>query len=272
MRRAVTLVAVASAVLALAAPAHARSAGAKADGYKSADQHADGGVTVVAGRDGSVSQPATRGGTLDCRIHELRTETVQVAIGEEATGLEEGIAYWLLCDDADGDQVVSRLFLYEPGTGAISPEQLAARARNQLPLLHPEPRTSPAIELTQLVGIDTWMWVEASQWEPLTATATIPGLSVTAVATPVEMAWDMGDGTVVTCDGPGTAYDPTLPESLQSTGCSHLYQSSGAYDATATITWSVAWTSSDGDGDQLADARRTTQFPMVVRERQAVGN
>ena len=81
----------------------------------------------------------------------------------------------------------------------------------------------------------------------------------------------MGDGTRVTCDGPGTPYDDTKPESAQSTDCSHLYQSRGAYTASATITWSVAWSASDGSGGQLADASRTTQFPMNVVERQAVG-
>ena len=32
-----------------------------------------------------------------------------------------------------------------------------------------------------------------------------------ATATPTKVVWDMGDGSTVTCDGPGTPYDPNDP-------------------------------------------------------------
>lgn len=268
MRRAL----IALMVLSIATPS---IAGAQADeklgGYKDSHQAADGTVTLVAERDGSVRQPRTGGGRLDCRVHDLQTDVTPLAVGAEAVGLEEGIGYWLLCDDAGGERVVSRLFTYEPGVAAISPEELAARARSQLPLAYPEPQTSPAVALDQIVGIDTWMWIDPAAWQPISATASIPGLSITATATPESMTWDMGDGTVVSCDGPGTPYDETRPEAEQSTDCSHLYQARGAYTATATITWSISWSSSDGGGGQLADASRTTEFTMSVAERQAIG-
>lgn len=241
------------------------------DEYVVPEQGADGSVTLVAERNGSVAQPTPRGGTLDCRIHDLRPDTTQIQVGDEATELQVDVPYWLICHDAAGDRVVSRLFIYEPGIAVISPEELAARARSQLPLVYPEPRTSPAIALHQVPGIDTWMWVDDALWQPISATASIPGLSISATATPETMTWDMGDSTVVTCDGPGTPFDEGLPEAVQSTDCSHVYQSRGEYTATATITWSITWTASDGDGGQLADASRSTQFAMHVVERQAVG-
>ena len=243
---------------------------------KTAHQNADGSVVLIVGRDGTLSQPAPRGGRLDCAVHDLRPDTVQFAVGDVATDLQENVGYWLLCDDAGGQQVVSRLFFYAPGVSVLSAGDLAARARDELPLVYPEPHTSPAITRDQMVGIDTWMWLDPAAWQPLTATAAIagvgggPGLSVTATATPQSVTWDMGDGTVVTCDGPGTPYDDARPEATQHTDCRHTYQSRAAYDATATITWSISWTASDGTGGQLADASRTTQFPMTVAERQAV--
>ncbi len=214
---------------------------------------------------------------MSCTVHDLRPDTVQFAVGDVATGLQENVGYWLLCDDASGQRVVSRLFFYAPGVSVISAADLAARARDELPLTYPEPHTSPAIALRQMVGIDTWMWIDPASWRPRTATAAIagigggPGLSVTATATPRSVLWDMGDGTVVTCDGPGTPYDDAVPEAQQSTDCRHTYQVHGSYVARATVTWSIAWTASDGDGGTLADASRTTQFPMTVAERQAVG-
>ncbi len=247
------------------------SAGAGSSEFKNPDQGADGAVTLTAGRDGSVRQPPARGGTLACRTFDLRADTTHILVGGEAASLQVGIPYWLICHNAAGEEVVSRLFLYEPGVAVLSPADLAVRARNELALLYPEPRTSPAISLSQIPGIDTWMWVDAALWEPIVATAGIPGLSVSATATPQTMTWDMGDGTVVTCDGPGTPYDDSRPEADQSTDCSHVYQSRGAYTATATITWSISWSSSDGDGGELADASRSTQFAMTVIERQAIG-
>jgi hypothetical protein len=256
-------------VITLAATSGEAEAGRTAT--KAADQDADGDVTVTVERDGTVTRPGTSGGgRLDCRIHHLRPDTTQLAVGDRATSLEVGIGYWLLCDDSAGNRVVSRLFLHEPGVAPIDPEELARRARDQLQLLHPVPHTSPAMGLHQIVGIDTWMWLEPGSWEPLTATASIPGLSISAAATPEEVTWDMGDGTVVRCEGPGTPYDESLPEALQSTDCSHLYLDRGRFTASATVSWSVRWSSSDGDGGRLDDARRTTEFPMAVIERQAV--
>ena len=81
----------------------------------------------------------------------------------------------------------------------------------------------------------------------------------------------MDDGTTVVCDGPGTVYDPSRPPADQATDCGHVYQRRGGHTASATITWTVGWSSSDGSGGSLADVSRTTQFPMTVIEHQAVG-
>jgi hypothetical protein len=38
----------------------------------------------------------------------------------------------------------------------------------------------------------------------------------------------------------------------------------------ATVTWSVAWQASTGEGGTLVDASRTATFGLEVTERQAV--
>ncbi len=86
----------------------------------------------------------------------------------------------------------------------------------------------------------------------------------------------MGDGETITCDGPGTPYDPAVADEAQSTACSHVYQDTsvdepdGRYAASVTVEWSVDWGSSTGATGTLADASRTTTFALTVTERQAV--
>ncbi len=65
----------------------------------------------------------------------------------------------------------------------------------------------------------------------------------------------MGDGGSVTCNGPGPAYQPSVPAESQTTNCSYTYRKSSAgeptvngdpnnagFPVTATITWGVSWT------------------------------
>ena len=251
-----------------------------ADRYVERDieQQDQGDVILTVGEDGSVTQPSggASGGTLVCQLFahapsfEAPTDNPPLATSDLVV---DGY-YWLTCDDTATDppvQVVARIFQYVPGETIIGPDELARRARGQLAILYPEPQTSPGHGIDQIVGIETWLWIDDAAWQPISASASIPGLSVTATATPRQVTWDMGDGTTVTCDGPGTVYDPSRSPADQSTDCGHVYQRRGAHTAAATITWMVEWSASDGSGGPLTDVSRTTQFPMTVVERQAVG-
>src|SRR3546814_13560063 len=74
----------------------------------------------------------------------------------------------------------------------------------------------------------------------------------------------MGDGTGVTCDGPGTAYDSGAPSASQSTDCGHTYRQSSAtqpdnaYDMTATVHWGGTYTVRLGGGGDLGALDRTS--------------
>src|SRR3546814_16272040 len=94
------------------------------------------------------------------------------------------------------------------------------------------------------------MWLDPSYWDPrvLTTSASVTSnsgfvvtVSTTLTAVPQSVRWDMGDGTGVTCDGPGTAYDSGAPSASPSTDCGHPYRQSSAtqpghaYDMTAPV-------------------------------------
>ncbi len=88
---------------------------------------------------------------------------------------------------------------------AVSPAEIARLARSQLRLPTPTIAANPGGD--QLVNLPTWMWL-TSGWESMSATASVPGVSVTAVATPTSVTWSMGDGVTVTCTGAGTPFRP----------------------------------------------------------------
>lgn len=233
-----------------------------------------GATTVSVNRDGSVTQPRSRGGSgISCNYFDtFNTETEAIQFVPSAGDFQDGLFYWVECFSAGGDPLLARYFQYQQGQPPISPYRLALAASSTLDMPFPEPRTNPERGVDQLVGIDTWLWIDPAAWQPLSTTVSIPGLSATVTATPVSATWDMGDAQdPVVCDGPGTPYDVGRPEAGQSTDCSHLYQVRGAYTATVTILYEVSWSASNGEAGTLEPAPRSTQFPMSVAERQAIG-
>lgn len=163
------------------------------------------------------------------------------------------------------------------GAGAAppSPAVLARQALDRLVLPSPRIRATPAPERTQLVRLPTWLWVEGSAWGRRSATASVPGVSVTVTATPTKVTWTMGDGATVVCHGPGTPYRAGADPRAASPDCGHTYTSSsagqrgGAYRVTATITWAITW-SGGGESGTFPALSTTASARFRVAESQAV--
>lgn len=163
-----------------------------------------------------------------------------------------------------------------PRPAMPAPAVLAQRAVRQLGLAGPDIQTSPPEGREQVVGLPTWLWtrVTPATWGSHAATAAVTGESVTATATAERIVWDFGDGTTVTCDGPGTAYRQGMDPHAASPDCGHTYTASSAgqpdqaYPVTATTTWQVRWTGAGAQG-QLT-VRRTSRTSLRVAEAQAV--
>lgn len=157
---------------------------------------------------------------------------------------------------------------------AVSPSDLALVARNRLRLLIPVVASNPGG--MQLVHLPTWLWL-ATGWEPVSATASVPGLSVTATATPTSASWSMGDGTTVVCAKAGTPYRPGYDPKAPSPDCGHTYRTSSAsqpeqaFPVKATVRWTVTW-SGTGDGGPLPDMTTTGDAAFRVAESQALNH
>lgn len=113
---------------------------------------------------------------------------------------------------------------------------VAYDARNQLQLPAPHVHTAPRQKT--YVRLKTALWVDRADFAPVTAPAAVPGQTVTAIAKPKSVTWDMGENAV-SCD---TAGDPTGNTCSYTYARSSAAQPGGAYQISATVTWDVSWT------------------------------
>lgn len=163
----------------------------------------------------------------------------------------------------------------KPGRKSVPLEVVVQRAVADLQLPKPVPRTSPSENFTQVVHVPTWMWVERDGWGPVTKTAEVEGVKVTATATPRKAVWRMGDGQPVACDGPGTPYADQFGPESSSPDCGYTYRRAsasapdGKFRAEVTVTWDVAWRGA-GQTGSAPGITMSTDLPLAVDEVQAV--
>lgn len=185
---------------------------------------------------------------------------------------------WGTCSFGGVNGATIRICFYDPnaGTPSAPPAPTASEIASDistrvLPL--PGVHTSPPVGADQLVNLPTWLWVD--NWQPQSTTASEAGLSVTVTATPRSVTWRMGLGDPVVCQG-GVPWNPNLREEQQSSPCTFTYTRSSfdqpdlRYSGSATTTWDVTWTASNGESGGLGQSERTTAFRMRVAEGQAV--
>ncbi|MGW2748438.1 ATP/GTP-binding protein [Streptomyces sp. NPDC001450] len=160
---------------------------------------------------------------------------------------------------------------------AVDPKAVAQMAVGKMKLVGPD-IASPRAAGKYTVGIPLWMWVHQSPttYGPNEASATAGGVTVTATAKVTKIVWNMGDGSTVTCNGPGTPYTASKGMA-ESPTCGHTYSKTsadagGKFKLTATSTWSIDWeVAGGGAGGQLTEVRQS-QVQVVVGELQAVGS
>ncbi|MFJ9380511.1 ATP/GTP-binding protein [Streptomyces sp. NPDC101455] len=179
---------------------------------------------------------------------------------------------------AAGAQIVPQVFwAAEAPAVNVDPEQLAREAVDRMLLTGPN-IASPRTAGQYLVGVPMWMWVNESPttYGPNTASASLAGVTVTATAKVKKINWSLGDGSTVTCSGPGTEYAATYGKEVSPT-CGHTYsrtsasQTGGKYALTATATWTVNWQVVGGAGEagQFTETRQS-QTQVAIGELQVV--
>lgn len=115
-----------------------------------------------------------------------------------------------------------------------------------------------------IIGLPTWMWVEQpsdSTMGPISRTATAGGYSVSATAHVTHIEWAMGDGSTVTCTGPGTRYEDRYGKTASPT-CGYRYSRQGTYTVRATAYWDISWTGPGQSGALSLDLASTATIVM----------
>ncbi|MFG1924378.1 hypothetical protein [Cryptosporangium sp. NPDC048952] len=98
---------------------------------------------------------------------------------------------------------------------------------------------------------------------------------MTATANAVSVSWEMGDGGVVECDGPGTPYTPDAGLKA-SPDCGYVYarssrsQPGGVWTVLGTTTWEVAWQTVGGGPSGVVETTASTETTVRIDELQVV--
>ncbi|GAA2946876.1 hypothetical protein GCM10011428_77570 [Streptomyces violaceus] len=166
---------------------------------------------------------------------------------------------------------------------AVSPQVLAEYAYDELPVPDTEIKMAPTGKST--VNLPTWIWLDKAKFKKLSVTASLPGtgLSATTTAEPVSLHIEPGTADAETypasgeCaineDGSiGEPYAKGKAGQTPSCGVSYL-RSTGeneSYPLSATVTWKINWTSTNGGGGDLPDGTFGTTQDVTVQEIQSV--
>ncbi|MFG2526089.1 ATP/GTP-binding protein [Streptomyces sp. NPDC048527] len=221
---------------------------------------------------------ATDGCYWEAEKTEPDPDTARLAVGvpdDWKTG-DKGSFYNVTCPGAPLKGGLT--YAAAPPNGGVDPAQLAREALSKMKLAAPDININPKPGGKGLVGMPVWMAVDQSPttYGPNSATATAGGVTVTATAKVKSIVWNMGDGTSVTCNGPGTLYRKSFGMK-QSPDCGHVYKQTsdssadGKFNVSATATWAVDWQVAGGGGEtgQLTEVRNS-QVGLTIIESQAV--
>jgi len=213
------------------------------------------------------------GGCVYTKLDNLTPDEI-AALGGQPPG--PGGWYDRICYDANGNVTQWSanwpVWLATPPP-AVNPAVLARRAESMLALPSVVIRVNPAGD--QLVQLPTWLSLDPASWRPQSATAAVPGVSVTATATPTQAVWSMGDGSSVVCHGPGTPWKPGTDPMAASPDCGYRYPRSsagapgGAFPVSVTISWQVTWAGA-GQAGTIPGLTTTGAVQVRVAESQTV--
>ncbi|MGY4926063.1 hypothetical protein [Streptomyces sp. 900105755] len=164
---------------------------------------------------------------------------------------------------------------------AITPEILSQLAYNELRVPSTKVTLAPADKTK--VNLPTWAWLDGAEFKPVSVTASVPvlGISATTTATPYSLKIDPGTSDAVTYPASGVcqfkhgsigeAYAKGKAGETPPCGVKYLRSSgTGSYPLKATITWKISWTGTGGAGGTLDDGTFGATQNVVVQEIQAV--
>jgi enoyl reductase len=166
----------------------------------------------------------------------------------------------------------------------INPEILAQLAYQQIRIPEATPTLQPDTD-RQVVNVPTWVSLDGAAFQPVSVTASVDvlGISATTTATPASLHIDPGtddaltfpesgecplndDGSVGQKWAAGVEGDPPCGvQYLRST------EATGPYEFEGSVTWNVSWTGANNpDPTDLPSGTFASEQDVTVREVQSV--
>lgn len=116
-----------------------------------------------------------------------------------------------------------------------SPFELAWLAADRAMSVTEWPQLEIAPHYVGLTGLRSYFWLQRTP-APVTASASVPGLVVTAEAHPVRYTWSFGEGR-----SRSTAHSGRGWSRRRSGNVSHMYERRGRYRVGVTVLWEARW-------------------------------
>ncbi|MFJ3983398.1 hypothetical protein [Streptomyces fungicidicus] len=164
---------------------------------------------------------------------------------------------------------------------AVTPEILAELAYAEIRVPGTEVTLAPT-ETTK-VNLPTWAWLDGAEFKPVSVTASVPDIGISATATAEPVSLEIKPGTpdaqtypasgVCGIDGRriGEPYRQGDADRTPPCGVKYLRSSGdGAFPLQATVTWEIHWTGTGGAGGDLPDGEFGATQDVVVQEIQAI--
>lgn len=139
-------------------------------------------------------------------------------------------------------------------------DELLAIASDEAVALAESPQLVVAPYRRGITGLRSFFWLARSP-QPVSATAEVPGLSVTAEASPIRYIWDFGEGRGRATDHIGRPWSRKRPGNI-----GHMYEVKGRYDLAVEVIWQARWRSNGGAWQPLGYFVTSGSRPYRVRE------
>jgi hypothetical protein len=139
-------------------------------------------------------------------------------------------------------------------------EEIRQQVIDRAIALAPAPELQLAPARIGLTGLPSYFWL-GNDPQPISATASVRGVTVTATATPTHFVWSFGDGNERTTTKPGRPWTKHSPGSIE-----HTYETEGVYEVGATIVWSASWSLNGGAPQSLGTFTTSDAADYPVRE------
>jgi hypothetical protein len=159
-----------------------------------------------------------------------------------------------------------------PGIVGSAVQQVVDRLRMPRPAI----AANPSLNTRQVVHVPVWWWIDPGWWSTRTASASVPGLTITARAEPTTATWYAGDGSHTTCPGPGTRWTGTVSPTAASPTCGHTYtepstgSAGGHFQLRVVVRWKITWAGGGLTGTEPPATTTATAAIEVTKFRSVI--